>query len=39
MTNKIEVECSCGRKFTMKDDEVKRCPQCGKPHRGPNAPK
>jgi predicted RNA-binding Zn-ribbon protein involved in translation (DUF1610 family) len=36
---KIEMTCSCGKVFKMKDDQLKRCPQCGKIHRGPNAPK
>jgi predicted RNA-binding Zn-ribbon protein involved in translation (DUF1610 family) len=35
---KIEVTCSCGKIFKMKENEVKRCPRCGKPHRGVNAP-
>jgi DNA-directed RNA polymerase subunit RPC12/RpoP len=40
MAKKTEVECTtCGKKFKIKDDEVKRCPGCGKIHRGPNAPK
>jgi hypothetical protein len=37
--SKIEVTCSCGKVFIMKDNEVKRCPKCGKPHRGPIAPR
>jgi predicted RNA-binding Zn-ribbon protein involved in translation (DUF1610 family) len=38
-TIKTEVTCtSCGKTFKLKLDEVKRCPQCGKIHRGPNAP-
>jgi hypothetical protein len=36
---KIGVTCSCGQTFIMKGNEVKRCPGCGKPHRGPIAPK
>jgi predicted RNA-binding Zn-ribbon protein involved in translation (DUF1610 family) len=36
---KIEVTCSCGKVFKMKDNEVKNCPRCGKPNRGPNATK
>ena len=35
---KIEVTCSCGQIFIMKENEVKRCPKCGRPHRGPIAP-
>jgi len=34
---KIEVKCtSCGKVFKLKANEVKRCPQCGKIHRGPD---
>jgi predicted RNA-binding Zn-ribbon protein involved in translation (DUF1610 family) len=39
MMKKIEVTCSCGRYFIMQENEIKRCPKCGKPHRGPLAPK
>jgi Zn finger protein HypA/HybF involved in hydrogenase expression len=35
---KIEVTCSCGQIFIMKENEVKLCPKCNKPHRGPVAP-
>ncbi len=36
---KTKVTCStCGKEFKLKDDEVKKCPQCGKIHRGPNVP-
>jgi hypothetical protein len=35
----IVVQCPCGKEFKMKDSEVKNCPRCGKPHRGPNAPR
>ncbi len=36
---KIEVTCSCGQIFIMKENEIKRCPKCGQPHRGPIAPR
>lgn len=33
---KTEVRCtSCGKAFKIKDDEVKKCPRCGKVHYGP----
>jgi predicted RNA-binding Zn-ribbon protein involved in translation (DUF1610 family) len=37
--SKIEISCSCGQVFTMKENEIKRCPRCGKFHRGPVSPK
>ncbi len=36
---RIEITCSCGQVFIMINNEIKRCPRCGKPHRGPIAPK
>jgi DNA-directed RNA polymerase subunit RPC12/RpoP len=39
-TIKIEVKCTtCGKTFKIGLDEVKKCPRCGKTHRGPDAPK
>jgi hypothetical protein len=37
--DKIEVTCACGRFFIIKNNEIKRCPGCGRPHRGHKAPK
>jgi Zn finger protein HypA/HybF involved in hydrogenase expression len=37
---KIEVTCTtCSKTFKLGLTEVRKCPRCGKIHRGPDAPK